>query len=104
MYQRAMTVSPAGGSGVAESAGAQDDVNELRGHLSEDELKANDSDHDGTLTKDEYLAIVEQRFKAADANHDGKLKIDEFTSVAGGSLVKLITYQVGGIALPPKRN
>ncbi len=80
------------------------DANELRGHLSKGELDANDPDHDGTLTKDEYLAVVEQRFKAADANHDGKLKIDEFTSVPGAALVKLITYQVGGIALPPKRN
>ena len=55
------------------------DANELRGHLSNEELQSNDPDHDGTLTKDESLAIVEQRFKAADANHDGKLKIDEFT-------------------------
>ena len=73
------------------------DANELRGHLSNEELQSNDPDHDGTLTKDEYLAIVEQRFKAADANHDGKLKIDEFTSAPGAALVKLITYQVEGV-------
>jgi hypothetical protein len=73
------------------------DANELRGHLSIKELQSNDPDHDGSLTKDEYLAIVEQHFKAADANHDGKLKIDEFTSVPGATRVKLITYQVDGI-------
>jgi len=73
------------------------DANELRGHLSNEELQSNDPDHDGTLTKDEYLAIVVQRFKVADANHDGKLKIDEFTSVPGAALVKLITYQVEGV-------
>jgi EF-hand domain pair len=73
------------------------DANELRGHVSQEELQANDPDHDGTLTRDEYLAIVEQRFKAADANHDGKLKIDEFTSAPGAALVKLITYQVEGV-------
>ena len=73
------------------------DANELRGHISKEELQSNDPDHDGTLTKDEYLAIVEQRFKAADANHDGKLKIDEFTSALGAALVKLITYQVEGV-------
>lgn len=73
------------------------DANELRSHLSSQELQPNDPDHDGTLTKDEYLVIVEQRFKAADANHDGKLKIDEFTSKPGALLVKLITYQVEGI-------
>ncbi len=73
------------------------DANELRGHLSNEEFKSNDPDHDGTLTKDEYLAIVGQRFRAADANHDGKLKIDEFTSGPGAALVKLITYQVEGV-------
>jgi Ca2+-binding EF-hand superfamily protein len=73
------------------------DVDELRGRLSNEELQSNDPDHDGTLTKDEYLTIVEQRFKAADANHDGKLKIDEFTSAPGAALVKLITYQVEGV-------
>jgi Ca2+-binding EF-hand superfamily protein len=72
------------------------DANELRGRLSKQELQANDPDHDNSLTKDEYLAIVEQRFKAADANHDGKLKIDELTSAPGAILVKLITYQIEG--------
>jgi Ca2+-binding EF-hand superfamily protein len=73
------------------------DENELRGHLIKQELQASDPDHDGTLTKEEYMAQVEQRFKAADANHDGKLKIDEFTSGSGAALVKLITYQVEGV-------
>jgi Ca2+-binding EF-hand superfamily protein len=73
------------------------DANELRGHLSNEELQSDNPDHDGTLTKDEYLAIVVQRFKAADSNHDGKLKIDEFTSGPGALLVKLITYQVEGV-------
>ena len=73
------------------------DANELWGHISKEELQSNDPDHDGTLTKDEFLAIVDQRFKAADANHDGKLKIEEFTSVLGAALVKLITYQVEGV-------
>jgi hypothetical protein len=72
------------------------DANELRGRLSKQELQANDPDHDNTLTKDEYLAIVEQRFKSADADHDGKLKIGELTSAPGAILVKLITYQIEG--------
>src|ERR1700674_429453 len=72
------------------------DANELRGRLSKQDFQANDPDHDSTLTKDEYLAIVEQRFKSADANHDGKLKIDELTSAPGAVLVKLITYQIEG--------
>jgi Ca2+-binding EF-hand superfamily protein len=73
------------------------DANELRGHINQEELQANDPDHDNTLTKDEYLAIVVERFKAADSNHDGRLGIDEFTSKPGALLVKLITYQVEGV-------
>jgi len=41
------------------------------------ELAAADPDHDGTLTKDEYLAAVEQRFNAADPDHDGTLDARE---------------------------
>lgn len=72
------------------------DANELLGRLSTQELEAGDPDHDNTLTKDEYLAIVEQRFKAADTNHDGKLKIDELSLAAGAIFVKLTTYQIEG--------
>ena len=38
------------------------DKRELARRLSAKELAAADPDHDGTLTKDEYLAVVEQRF------------------------------------------
>ena len=49
-----------------------------------------DPDHDGTLSKDEYLAIVEQRFNAADSDHDGTLDAKELHSSAGVSLVRLV--------------
>ena len=39
------------------------DKRELARRLSAKELAAADPDHDGTLTKDEYLAVVEQRFR-----------------------------------------
>jgi hypothetical protein len=42
------------------------DKHELARRLSAKELAAADPDHDGTLTKDEYLAVVEERFRAAD--------------------------------------
>src|SRR5262245_6102140 len=42
------------------------DLRELRGRLTARELKAADPDNDRTLTKDEYLAVVEKRFRAAD--------------------------------------
>jgi Ca2+-binding EF-hand superfamily protein len=41
------------------------DRRELRGRLSAKELAAADPDHDGTLTKAEYLAVVDKRFTAA---------------------------------------
>jgi hypothetical protein len=58
--------------------------------LSARELAAADPDHDGTLTKDEYLALVEQRFKAADPDNDGTLDAKELNSPAGRALLKLL--------------
>ena len=66
------------------------DKHELAGRLSAKELAVADPDHDGTLSKDEYLAIVEQRFNAADSDHDGTLDAKELHSSAGVSLVRLV--------------
>jgi EF hand len=63
---------------------------ELARRLTQTELAAADSDHDGTLTKDEYLAIVEQRFSAADPDHDGTLDAKELNSKAGQALLRLL--------------
>jgi Ca2+-binding EF-hand superfamily protein len=66
------------------------DKHELSQRLSAKELAAADPDHDGTLTKDEYLALVEQRFRAADPNHDGTLNARELNSGAGRALLRLL--------------
>ena len=66
------------------------DRHELSGRLSAKELAAADPDHDGTLTKDEYLAVVEQRFSAADPDHDGTLDAKELKSAAGRNLLRLL--------------
>jgi len=66
------------------------DGRELRGRLSAKELAAADPDKDGTLTKDEYLAVVEQRFKAADPDNDGTLDARELRTKAGRALVRLL--------------
>jgi EF hand len=58
--------------------------------LSAKELSAADPDHDGTLTKDEYLAVVEQRFNAANADSDGTLDAKELTTKAGQKLMRLL--------------
>lgn len=36
-----------------------------------------DSNHDGDLSKDEYVGEANERFNMADANHDGKLTREE---------------------------
>ena len=66
------------------------DKHELSGRLSAKELAAADPDHDGTLTKEEYLAVVEQRFGAADPDHDGTLDAKELKSAAGRNLLRLL--------------
>ena len=62
-----------------------------RVRLTRKDFAAADPDKDGTLTKDEYLAVVEQRFNAADVDHDGTLTLKEFNSRAGLPLRRL-TY------------
>ena len=66
------------------------DRRELRGRLSAKEFAAADPDKDGTLTKDEYLAVVEQRFKAADPDNDGTLDAKELSSRAGRAFLRLL--------------
>jgi EF hand len=58
--------------------------------LSAKELAAADPDHDGTLTVDEYLAVVEQRFNAANPDGDGTLDAKELNSKAGRALLRLL--------------
>lgn len=70
------------------------DAGELHGRLSEDEIVAGNSNHNKTLTKDEYVAIVDERFKAADSNHDGKLDIQELSSLSGDAVVKLLVLRI----------
>jgi Ca2+-binding EF-hand superfamily protein len=36
-----------------------------------------DTNHDGRITQEEYLAVMRQRFDAADVNHDGSLSAEE---------------------------
>ena len=63
---------------------------ELQGRLSKVDFTAADPDKDGTLTKDEYLAVVEARFKAADPDNDGKIDAKEIATPAGKALVRLL--------------
>ena len=49
-----------------------------------------DPDRDGTLTLDEYLAVVERRFNAANPDKDGTLDAKELNSRAGKALLRLL--------------
>lgn len=70
------------------------DAIELRGRLSEGEIIAGNPSRNKTLTKDQYLAIVDERFNAADSNHDGKLDIQELSSLSGDAIVKLLVLRI----------
>jgi hypothetical protein len=64
------------------------DIKELHGGLTGEDFSAADPDKDKTLTKDAYLAVVEQRFKAADT--DGMVSAEEFQTLAGRALARLL--------------
>jgi Ca2+-binding EF-hand superfamily protein len=65
-------------------------LKELKGRLSRKDFASADPDKDKTLSKDEYLAVVEQRFKSADADNDGSVSAAEFHTPAGRALAKLL--------------
>ena len=54
------------------------------------EFGAADGDRDGTLDKNEYLAVVEKSFKAADRDNDGTLDAKELASARGRALLRLL--------------
>jgi hypothetical protein len=66
------------------------DANEVKGIIGPKAFKAADPDNDGTLTKDEYLALVEKLFKQADTDKDGTLSVAELKSTPGRALKHLI--------------
>jgi hypothetical protein len=66
------------------------DIKELQGRLSRKDFAAADPDKDKTLSKDEYLALVEKRFKAADPDNDGTVSAAEFRTSSGRALARLL--------------
>jgi Ca2+-binding EF-hand superfamily protein len=66
------------------------EANEVKGVLGPAAFKAADTDHDGTLSKPEYLALVEKLFNKADTNHDGTLTAAELRTKTGHALRRLI--------------
>jgi Ca2+-binding EF-hand superfamily protein len=61
-----------------------------RGRLTVAQFNRADSNHHGTLTKDEYLWLVEREFKTADSDRDGTVSGAEFKSEAGMPLRRLL--------------
>ena len=66
------------------------DKRELRGRLNAKDFAAADPDNDGTLDKNEFLALVEKRFNAANPDNDGTLDAKELKTAAGRSLARLL--------------
>jgi EF hand len=66
------------------------DPNEVKGAIRPKAFKAADADHDGTLDKTEYLALVAKRFDKVDTDHDGTIDATELATPSGKSLRRLI--------------
>ena len=58
--------------------------------VTRDEFSWADRDHDGTLDKDEFLALVERQFRAADVDHDGTVSRAEFEARTGLPFRRLV--------------
>lgn len=61
-----------------------------RGRMTLAEFSWADRNHDGTLTKNEYLALVERQFRAADLDRDGTVSRAEFNARSGLPLRRLL--------------
>jgi len=66
------------------------DRKEIGGRLSKKKFTKADPDHDGTLSKFEYLDLVEELFSAAGPDKDGTLTAQGLKSKAGRALLRLI--------------
>jgi hypothetical protein len=67
-------------SGVQGKGGQQGTAPIMGGQLRFDSIDAN---HDGKISKEEFLAHAEEMFKSMDANGDGVLLKDELTCCKG---------------------
>jgi hypothetical protein len=63
---------------------------ELGIRLPRREFDEADADHDGTLTREEFQALVEKRFHAADADGDQQISEKETHAPAGRALLRLV--------------
>ena len=63
---------------------------ELGGRVTPQEFAVADRNHDGKLSKEEYLSVVEKRFKAADPNNTGKVSERALFSRTGRPLARLL--------------
>jgi hypothetical protein len=66
------------------------ETKEVKGVIGTKMFRAADPDNDDSISKDEYLALVEKLFNKADTDHDGTLDAKELNSKAAHTLKKLI--------------
>ena len=65
-------------------------IKEFQGRLGRKDFMGADRDNDQTLSKAEYLAVVEQWFKSADADGDGSVSAAEFATPTGRAMAGLL--------------
>lgn len=75
--QQSATLQPAAAAGPASPAG---------GHGLSAFIGGFDANRDGVVTRQEYDAVRTQRYTAADTNHDGVLGEDEYVAEFAGRL------------------
>ena len=62
-------------AGVTTASGQKAADNSSGGKL---RLTVMDTDHDGTVSKEEFMIYMEAQFEKADSDHDGSLDAKEF--------------------------
>ncbi|WP_069093665.1 hypothetical protein [Methyloligella halotolerans] len=84
----------AAGAKVFKKLNTDDDntleADELKGRVSERQLKKADPDDDGSLDMAEYEALIKKRFEAANPDGDDTIESDELETKKGKKLLELI--------------
>ncbi len=63
---------------------------EVKGVIGPKLFKSADQDSDGTISKEEYLALIQKLFKKADLDNDGTLSVKELKFKSARQLCKLV--------------
>lgn len=65
------------GASLSAQAAGDGSRREMLQERMQERVKAMDSNGDGAISREEYLAHAEKQFQRLDANHDGRITQDE---------------------------